>query len=49
MEATIDLEHDIGPRFKSPLEYIFLANLANLANFHVAAILAISTNMLGDL
>jgi hypothetical protein len=41
MEATIDWEHDIGPRFKSPPGYIFF--LANLANFHVVAILAIST------
>jgi hypothetical protein len=33
-------KRDIGPWFKSPPRYIFLANLAT---FHVAAILAIST------
>jgi hypothetical protein len=31
---------DIGPWFKSPPGYIFLANLAD---FHVASIFAIST------
>ncbi len=37
-----DCECHIGPWFKSPKPgYIFV--LANLANFHVAAILAIST------
>jgi len=35
-----DCKCDIGPRFKSPLGYIFLANLAY---FHVSTILAIST------
>ena len=42
----VDGDHDdckcyIGPWLKSPLGYIF--KLANLANFHVSTILAIST------
>ena len=35
-----DCEHNIGPWFKSPPGYIVLANLDN---FQVAALLAIST------
>ncbi len=45
-----DCKRDIGPWFKStkPGYNFFLANLANFANFHVAAILAIYTYNMYD-